>query len=493
MKLKNTIGPYFGIILLLAILIVLAQALTITFSGVPRGEDYSVHFARAVFLGRSGFHGNVKEWYDGHTLFLHYPPAYFYFLQPFLMVESGFGAIALSIIAIFFIGGVFCWHYSKNKKIEKKYALLLFLVWVANPIMVFNLFWGRLPEIFGWLVFLAGALTFDYYEEKKLDMKFFALLAIISFTLILSYIACALLFSILALGFMLKRRQELRKILSAFFIGIIASSFWWVPFILDYGNFSKNILLYVTPIKIFPMAIFDSSYQTPFLLVRFLLYAVPALVFLSLFLHEKKKTLFLPTAVLAVACIIQLTSFVPFFSSINPPGFGAFFILLSALIILRNRESISNKKIGKITIALFFIILFALSVMNFRAFNFTPDPVVNGYNDIIRNVEARYVVADAISRRVAVYSFAAAQYELETPFGGSPQEISREEQEVEFLISKYVKDGNCDGVRTIAKEKNFSEIASGLQESKQLEENCGFELKACNDYVCIAKITAETT
>ena len=452
-------------------------------------NDISSHMAKVYFLDNFGFRGIVPYWYNGYELFKFYPPAWFFFTWPIYKVLNNIQlATYISIILMYIIAIIFFLILAKKLNISKKKGIVFFLFFLANPIAIGNfLRVGRVSEFLAWVIFIIFfAIIYAYKDKNKELNKRFFLLSIIGALLLLAHqtvfiLASSLLFSLLIIRKSIKERLYI--IITGILV-ILLSSFWIIPFTLDYKetsisnyNFSNRFFTFSEPLLLETIA-------SIIITLSFIL------LFYLNFKNEKNKNNFyflLPQLILAVLVITTLVTYIPILNRIHPDAYNTLFIFLSSFLILKTKYSLSQRKF--LSASLIFIVIIAVIISIFH----TPWYIKNTETDkntiaLFKHVKGKFFIVESQeSYSKAYYSYAPIYYQLSTPSGWSHHEIKQDYINKLKDINENFKENNCEAFKKSLIGVNTTEVISYNDNCKKLEL-CGLKEKAIQGNACLYEL-----
>ncbi len=420
-------------------------------------NDLSSHIAKVVFLSEYGFHHIVPYWYNGYELFKFYPPAWFYFTLPiYELIGNSQISTYLSLGLIYVIGLVFFLILGKMHKFSKLESIFYFLFFLASPIAIGNFIkLGRLPELFGWLMFIPFAGLILWYKDNKIDKKIW-LLVIVYSIMLLSHQTTFIIASVLLIClFLVKNYKERIILIGASIITAVLTSFWWYPFIRDIKQSS-----------ILEPTFSNRLFLWEGLLAENILSLLIPLAFIFMFyfywksLKKSKKELifFFPLLIIAVLFLFRLIAFIPGLNILYPDVYHHFFIFMILYLYLKTNFPLRLSKIFHVAIVPISIIMILASIF------MTPWFVENSQLDediisLLPAVEGKFVMYGITeSYGKAYYSYAPVYYNLSTPAGWSHNEKSTEYLESFKEMGKAFREGSCEELKLKMKELDTKTI-----------------------------------
>ncbi|MFH1972216.1 MAG: hypothetical protein ABIJ18_01930 [archaeon] len=431
-------------------------------------NDYMAHFAQLFFLAKYGFHQFVPHWYNGFILFLHYPPGWYFFTLPlYILTKNVLLSTYLSLIAMFFIIFVSLFIFGKTQKfsIIKRIAFFLFLM--TNSICIGNYIrLGRVSEFFSLMCFVILATLLLYYRNKDIDWKFYILFIPSYFFLIISHPAITIIFHILWLSFFIVKsfKEKILFIISSL-IAVIATSFWWYPFLTTLSSESNRLS--------FPMtARLLEIFSGPWVFTNIASFIIGTALGITFFFYwktfrySKKELLFFsPILILGFLFITRLIIFVPFLNRVYPDVYMFFFLFFAIFFLLK----INTRVLGKFFTFIFILglILLPLSsvfISEIHTPKFIPHgPLEDEFVEILPYVDNMFVIShveNKTSHVSPIYTYGIIYHNLSTPAGG----INFGTPSVEYYDSvqndfkTYLKAKDCQGLEDTMRFFNTTDI-----------------------------------
>lgn len=226
---------------------------------LPHTHDGLMHLARIA-----AFFKSLKDWQIpvrwAGDLNYGYGMPLFNFMYPLpyfiasLFVSSGLGlvlAFKLTLFLSFILSGIFTFGFTKLLFGDLKKAFVVTIFYQFAPFrLVEVLIRGSFGEVYVY-AFLPLVLWGLLLLFKKTDFRYVALTSIATALLILSHNAISLVFFLIAFGFLFvfgKKTKNCLLGLLSLLLGLLLSSFYWIPAILEhkytYGNlFMEKVYL----------------------------------------------------------------------------------------------------------------------------------------------------------------------------------------------------------------------------------------------------------
>ena len=492
-KLKELNGKVFLIVVIILSLYLLIrlidQSKIITDFPFDFVNDISSHMAKVYFLDNFGFRNIVPYWYNGYDLFKFYPPGWFFFTWPIYKILNNIQLAAyISMILIYIFAIIFFLILGKRLNISREKSIAFFLFFLATPIAIGNfLRVGRVSEFLAWTIFILFFTIIYIYKDKnkKIDKKFL-LLSVIGALILLSHQTVFILASSLILSLLIIKKNVKEKliiILTGILI-ILLTSFWIIPFTLDYKetsissyNFSNRFLTFSQPLLL----------ETIASIIITLSFVI--LLYLS-FKNEKNKNnfyFFLPQLILAILIITTLITHMPILNRIHPDAYNTLFIFLSSFLLLKTKFSLTQRKLLTISLIIIIIIGIIISIIH------TPWYIKNTQTDkntiaLFKHIKGKFFIVESTeSYSKAYYSYAPIFYQLSTPSGWSHHEIKQEYINKLNNINENFKQNNCEDFKKSLIEVNTSEVISYNDNCKKLEF-CGLKEKIIQGNACLYEL-----
>lgn len=251
-NLKKIILDYYGLLIILTIIIVLVLIPFLTSNNLE-GFDTAGHLASVNFIKY-----NFWPWPDGwnHYFLSGFPqglfyPSFFHWLVAafsfFIPVKIAFKLIlSLSILAFIFLSYFLSLKLFKNKSLASLSLILIgffyFLETGLSDNMFTDLFYGMVSHLFSLTIFIAYIYLIFNFLEKKITWFWPGIF--LSLTII-SHVISGLTVVIFALFLALFSFQatEFIRVLKHIIFAMFLSSFWWLPFIININYTSGSSLL----------------------------------------------------------------------------------------------------------------------------------------------------------------------------------------------------------------------------------------------------------
>ena len=454
-------------------------------------NDYSSHLAKVFFFDKYGLYNNVPNWYNGtYTLLTFYPFGWYLMTLPIYQFTGNILLTGyLSLLLLYLLGFLFLYFFGRTVKLSRFQRVLFFLFFFVNPIAIgYFLRLGKMPEMFGWVIAISIASVVFYYKEKPLDKKFLFIIPLyiaLFYTHILVFIVASLFFLML---FLSRKTVKERIFLALSWIPILAiTSFFWIPFL---KNSSENVVsnYYSLQWLILPGNMTDKIVSLIIPLVFF------SLFFLYWKSHEKDKkelVFFSVPLVFAFLHFTRIAVFLPLFNRPTPDSYHFFFIFLMIYLVFKIKlDSFSLSFQKYFTYALFFAVVLGVII----SLTFTPLFQHHSENiketfSLLKEVDGKLLVLKTPPEvfRGAVYSYGAIHYNISTPSGWEPVNITREYSEQLSLPSRYLEEKNCDDLKISLIELDTTNIITFNEYCSFLQE-CRFTLINKKEHACLYQL-----
>lgn len=247
--------PYL-LIILLSIFPIVPMFFT---SLLPHTHDGLVHLARIAAYFKALSDGQIPVRWAGDLNYGYGMPLFNFMYQlPYLIssffVFLGFGLVIsfkVTLALSFILAGIFMLGFSKAFFGDYKKAFTVTIFYQYMPFRLIEvLVRGSFGEIYTY-AFLPLALWGLTLLFKKLNYKYLILTSVATGLLVISHNAISLVFFIVIFGFVFFFGKNIKHYfwgLTALFLGLMLSAFYWLPAILEhkytYGDlFMKNVYL----------------------------------------------------------------------------------------------------------------------------------------------------------------------------------------------------------------------------------------------------------
>jgi len=438
-------------------------------------NDISSYMARLFFLAKYGFHATVPNWFNGqYVLFMFSGPGWYYFTLPLYYITKNVQTASyMSMIIIYLMGFAFFLILGKASKLSITKTIAFYLIFFANPMATGNFIrLGKLPELFGWVIFTLLFALIAFYKDKRLDKKILWIIPLYAAILLTStsvFIpATLIIFSL----FMIKTSKE-KAIIALTVVGVaIITAFWWYPYITNASMF------YAGQRAEMEGFLFEPFYLLGDTIASFVI--MPAFFLITYFYlksknYMKKEIMFLlPSIILGLLFFTRVIVFIPILNKPHPDSYTFYFLFMGMYLFLKTNFREYPKVLGKIIKALLIIlpvVMIVISQLSIPKYvdNTEEDRETIQMMSYVGN-SGTLVIFGAKSYTPAYYSYGSIHSDIRTTGG-----YSIEEMEVGYL----------NQVRSM--ERSFNEKDCGFMEkAKELKldyvvtynEQCNF-LKSC--------------
>ena len=473
------------------------QAKILKYFPLDTTNDISSHMAQLFFLKACDFQSLCTYWYNGHYLLKFYPPGWFFFSYPLLLLfKRPETATYLSILLMLLISFIAIYKIIKLKEKSWLKSLTFFLFLFATPTSVSAFFrLGRVTEMFAWIIFLILAYLILKYKDKEFDAGFLWFVPFYAILLISQpIVAIPSHFFLLSL-FISKIKSKKEIILLLFFIllSILLSSFWWYPFIKDLGTGSTtyNFLPDITE------RYFDLQGQWSSSTILITIFPILTIFLFFIYYYSKnndKKELFFyfPILLISLLVLTRMATLIPYLNFVYPEPYFTFFLIFSLIFFFNTDLDKLPIKLKSILPALIFLTVIGSTISSFYITSYYPS-----YTDLEKNTlellnkaEGKFVVLESPSHTSyskAYYSYAAIYLNLSTPSGWSTSELTEEHEILLKLVGDGFRDKKCTQFKENAKKIDLKEVIT-YGEYCQLKERCGLNEKASKGNVCLLEL-----
>jgi len=444
--------------------------------------DLSDRLSELYLLANYGFHSIVPLWYGGFKLFEIYSPGWHFFSLPFYWLTNNIQLTALISLVLMLVFG-FIASCLIFRKLSKK--IIFFVLFFMNPIMIDYIFFiGRFSELFGWVVYLFIFYLVFKYKNKELDKLGMGLFIIfISISLIShQYVSILSLFLVFLL-FLIKPKKEKFLIILALFVSLLLTSFFWIdflrilvnnPYAIDPTAYQKGSLLGVSSII---------SFNTFVLFGWFMLFYFYNKQFIN---SNKEKLFFYPLLILSIFIITRVVTLIPLFNEVPPNAFNLFFISLSLFMLFKIKFSGNVKKLVILSLVLIPILtaILAFEIRPDRDLQYTPEQ--EEMISYLSEIEGRYLFIEdnIIARGDSLISIATINFNLSTPLGLSPAQLTKELDERFKETDRSLENVECSLII-----ENFEELEVGniitYKDSCDVLRECGLNMETEGEYSCL--------
>ena len=477
--------------------------------------DLNTYILKLHQLTNYGFHKLVPYTYNGIINFNAYPPGWAFFTLPFFYITKDvLSANFISLISIYILSFIAIYILCKKERISKIKAIAFFLFLFANPFMLDSILHvGRSSEAFGWMVFLWFFVLINHYKDKELDLKFIILFTIMYTILVLSHIYILIIGSIILFSFLLTKlnknviNKETIKIGIATVLGLILSSFWWIPFSEAISIRKQQWSIEVETISNLKGSFL--SYSTISIIIF-----LSIIIFYIIYNRKDKNLVFIyPLIALALIILTRLIIYIPVLKELPFNTYTTFFIFLSLFYLFKIDFSILKRSHKKIIYALLILLPFIFGIILFgKYYDFTMEyrpPIfrdnqelqgISAYEQtdtdkdvfsIIPKVGDNFIIlSNASNRKVSnTYSvYSVVKYDKKPISGTSPWDAIDQTviDKMEEIYTSFDK-GDCNAIINISKDLKLKQILS-FDNGCELLKECNLKLETENKRACILNL-----
>ncbi|MBI2040901.1 MAG: hypothetical protein HYT16_02240 [DPANN group archaeon] len=436
-------------------------------------QDWCSHITNLFFLDKYGFHATVPNWYSGnYVLFRYYPFMWHFFSLPFLRIFGDATTAAfVSLILMYALGFLLLWKFGAIIKIPRIARIAFFAFFFANPVAIgVFLKLGKLPEMFGWLVFFGLACLIYFYKNRKVDfifpLVFVLTLTILFYTHVLVFVTS----SVFVAGFIFYKllKKEFNFVLISVACGLLvillasplllnlfeasnpvkyainsSGSFYPLKWLLSGGNSSLNDRIFSTLAPLLFIALFAISHK----------------------INKNKDDLLFYSLPLAfsVAYLLRLPAYLPIINRATPDMYSMLLLFYSLILLFKLNTAKLPKLMGVCLAAA--IIVASVAGIGISA-KITPWFSAHGETaretiELLENVNGTFVTIGAPVAEVrgaCVYSYGAVYKNLKTPLGWSPIGITNEKaSEINAVFSSALAD-NCRNLKAAGKKAGVTDV-----------------------------------
>lgn len=489
---------YFPIIALSIYFIIrlINQSQMIWFFPLDYTNDIPCYLAFLHWFKLYGFHGFVPNWFHGIILFDVYPPGWVFFAYPiYLITKNVLVTSYVSLIIKFILGGFVFYFLGKVMKLSKVKTIAFYCLFFMSPMAIGDFIkQGRLPEMLAWIFFLGIITAIIYYKDRIIDWNFM-LIAPLFAALVLTHQAETILLAIVVIGLILTRRNitELFIIGASFSVGLILSSFWWLPFLNKAASTTVSQVLYSKWLL---------DFSRGFKVANIALVILPAIL-LGLFYfywksHRFKKRellFFSPLLILSVLVIFRLTLFIPLLKHLYTDPYHLLFLFAILYLFFAtdwSRFSKSFKRIIQIGLTLVPIAFIVISAIHTPWFIKPGDSgqellTVLEEVDGIYNILPMGEIATTDAFEGAVLSYGAIYLNLNSSSGFAYIQAEPEYWENVKTLSKSFYGQDCEKILEYMDITRTEELITN-NEGCNFLESCGLNQKVKKEYFCLYRL-----
>lgn len=459
--------------------------------------DLNTYILGLKLLAQYGYHALVPNINQGIILFGSYPIGWAYFNLPFYYLTGDvLKANFLSLLTIFGLFLVTFYYLGKSQKLSIAKILCFYVMFLANPLVVDELFRiGRSSEMLGWLAFALFFTFLIFYKDRQIGIKFYVLFTAAYTLTLCAHIYHFLLASLFVAGFFfIRTNKERMYIFLCSALTILITSSWWLTFseyakirphnwgiaseFLSSGLFSRHIAF---------------SYST---LTSLILLITAYLYFSSRTWSRKDILYFLPALALPILILTKLIVYIPVLNSIPANMFSVFSIFLSLFFFFSTIHFKTTKMVKAIIIAFLLLSSFVFGVFIFIHIHNSTFETRNVYTQTDKDVMT--LIPDIKDPFIALgdgpkptrldwgYTYYAIIYSNKTTIIDGycflVVNMSLENNAIKLISAYESKD--CAQIKPFVKEGRYSTILS-YNEHCAFWESCGFKAYARNENACL--------
>jgi len=482
---------YLSIIILIVYLIIrlIDQAKIITIFPLDTTNDYSGHMTMLYYLGKCGFHNLCPYWYNGYILFKSYTFIWFFFTYPIYALTKNIQlSTYISVITILILSFISIWFFTKKQKFSPVKRIIFFLFLFANAMSIGNFIrLGRVTELFAWLIFIPFFFLIFWYKDKRLDKKFMFYFIISYAFIMISHPLIIVMSQFLALSLLLVTKDKIKLIISAI-IGLILSSFWWIPYILNLRT--SSILDYAMSDRLI-------DFTGQWFLTNITTFIITIALWASFYFYWKSKNksrkeliFFLPIFILSFLFVTRLVVLIPLLKSVYPDPYMMFFLFFTVFYLLKTNFKIYPQTIKKIIFILLILIpIISVGMNHFHTPYFTEHTALEEETiSLLPHINGRFLfIGSSISTTSytkAYYSYAPIYYDLSTASGWSHSEKDSEYIITLKSIKEDVENKNCNNLKEKLEYLNTTNLLAYEENCNTLNE-CGFTEVISKEHVCL--------
>jgi hypothetical protein len=455
-------------------------------------NDWSSYMAQLFFLKECGFQSFCPYWFNGFTTFLLISPAWFFFVYPFYSLTNNvLLTIYLSLLVTYVSFFVLFISFGKLLKLSRLKSIFFFTFFAANAIAIGNFVrLGRIHEFFGLFFLIFLIFLFLHYRNKSLDKKSLLIFPIYTIV-ILSHQTTAILASIFIFSFFLTRNVKEKAIISFYvLLSLIASSFWWVPYISNFfDSLGKNIVLTENLLTLNPEYLLQNI-ATTFISLAVLL--VFYLYVKSNNLNFKKEFIFFhPVLILSLLLLTRILVFIPVIKYVYPDSYNYIFIFFILFFFLKTNLDYFKKNLRNIlTISILFISILSIFFNIVHTPLFVPhSPEDKLTLETLEYVDGKFMIVffpEQASYAKAYYSYAPIYLNLSTPHGWYSY-TNQPYMDIVQSIGSYLQEKDCTSLVSSLTNLNTSNLITYNEHCATLR-NCGLIEVHTNSPICLYKL-----
>ena len=472
------------------------QAKILKYFPLDTTNDISSHIAQLYFLKTCGFHNLCAYWYNGYSLLKFYPPGWFFFSYPLLLIfKRPEIAAYVSIILMLLISFIAIYKIIKlkEKSFLKSTSFFLFLFGTATSVSGFFRL-GRVTELFGWMIFLILSYFILKYKDKSFDYNFIYFIPFYTIMLISQPIFTIPFHFFLLSLFLVKLRSKKELLILIVFtlLGIILSSFWWYPFVNSLGSESRTYS-YLPEIT---QRFFDLTGQ--WVSSTILITILPIITLVMFYIYyltnkDKKELLFYsPILLISLLVVTRIATIIPYLNFVYPEPYFTFFIIFILIFLFNlNFEKLPRILQNLIPLGIILVSILSISVSVLTTSYYQGHTQLEKTTlNLLNEAKGPFMILEtpsSTSYPKAYYSYAAIYLNLSTPSGWSPSELTDERNDLLNKVGSTFHNKNCNDFTDVANKLNLKEIIT-YNEFCNLKEKCNFRERIIKDNTCLIRL-----
>ncbi len=455
---------------------------------VHKNNDLTSYMAKLHFLDKYGYHESIPNWYNGnYTLFLFYPPMWFFLAYPLLVFSNNVQLVAMiSFVITYLLGLLVSFMIGKDSKFTKLESLAFFLLVFANPFAVSNLIrLGRPHELLAWVLLLFVVNIALNYRNKPIDSKFF--LVIIPYSMILLTHQPVFVIGSFALASLLvtKPNIERLKVILAGIITLAITSFWWVPFLLNIkesGLFAARHFFSARLLSLDPQYYIENI--TSFVVAAGFLFVF--FLYWKTHKEEKPYLFFLPQLLIGLLFFTRLIPFIPILKSVYPDAYSMFLLIYTAYFLFKIRYHLLKPFMKWLIFAGLILLTIVSSIVFLKVM-----PPIPGYTQedlqtfrILEEVDGKFLIFNSNSAETSFYSYAAIYLNLSTPSGWAEAAVNPAYVERLNKLPVIFNEEDCENLSSELEFFNTTNLIT-YGDSCGILKECNFRGKAVDGITCL--------
>lgn len=463
---------------------------------LDQNNDISVHLGQLHFLKQYGFHNSVPNWYNGYTLFLNYPIAWYFLTLPlYALLGNILLATFISHILLYIAGLLFFLLLGKVAKLSFARTAFFYLVFFVNPVAVGNFIkLGRMTELTGMVLFIAFFALLLCFREKPIKIKGTIAFALTFAAIIFSHPSWTILAALLipSFFFLQDNKNKMFSIL-ALFLAVLITSFWLFPFL--FTAQASTLETFYGTIRLF-------NFKN-FLYDNIISFVLPIFMWFAAFFYfktlkklgkELKKELIFYSLPLLVSFlyITRLIVIVPIINRPYPDSYNMFFIFFSMFFLVKTplKEYGKLKRLAGLFLVLlpFTLILPSIfAVSNFRLNNEIDKQIISLLPNLSVDDKVLIEKMPYPTSPLAFYSYAAVYYNLSTPSGWVIQGADTSYFDRLYAVRDEMENKDCIKLLENLKILNATALITYKDYCYSMQ-NCGMKLAKQAEDICLLSI-----